>query len=124
MVMKSLVLCLLSALVNNFIYAQTACGNVQLQLTPDYSFAIGSSSGGTAYSFTLGGQPLAQGPMTQLALFHYDNSLISTSGVAPSVGSGVAYDTGKFGEGVYLQSGSGIKYPGNILDVSEGTIEM
>ena len=32
--------------------AQTTCGNVQLQLTPDYSFAIGSSTGGSAYTIT------------------------------------------------------------------------
>ena len=35
--------------------AQSTCGNVQLQLTPDYSFAVGSSTGGSAYTFTLSG---------------------------------------------------------------------
>ncbi|HMX30154.1 MAG TPA: hypothetical protein PKC13_31525, partial [Blastocatellia bacterium] len=63
--------------------AQPQCGNVQLQLTPDYGFAIGSSSGGTGYTFALNGQPLAQGALTQRLLFHYDSSLNSTSGVTP-----------------------------------------
>jgi uncharacterized protein (TIGR03437 family) len=105
------------------VFAQS-CDNVQLQLTPDYSFAIGSSSGGSAYTFTVGGKTLASGPMTQLALFHFDNSLNSTSGTAPSAASGVAYDSGKFGKGVYLQTGTGITYPGALLNVSEGTVEM
>ena len=49
--------------------------------------------------------------MTQLALFHYDNSLNSTSGAAPCPASGVAYDNGKFGKRAYLQTGGGITYP-------------
>ena len=31
--------------------AQTTCGNVQSKLTSDYSFAIGSSSGGSPYTY-------------------------------------------------------------------------
>jgi uncharacterized protein (TIGR03437 family) len=101
-----------------------SCGNVQLQLTPDYGLAIGSSSGGSMYSFTVGGQTLASGPMTQLALLHFDNSLSTTSGISPSNSAGAAYDNGKFGKGLYLQTGAGITYPGALLNVSEGTVEM
>src|SRR5438270_10338406 len=104
------------------VIAQSTCGKVQLQLLPDYSFAIGSSTGGTAYTFSLGGQTLASGPLTQLALFHYDNSPNSTAGTSPSTASGVAYDTGRFGKGVYLRTGGGITYPGALFNVSEGTL--
>ncbi len=104
--------------------AQPTCRNVQLQLTPDYSFAIGSSTGGSAYTITQSGQTLASGPMTQLALLHYDNSMTTTSGTSPSNPAGAAYDNGKFGKGLYLQTGTGITYPGASLNVSEGTVEM
>ncbi len=125
MPMRGFVLCLVTVFAFRPILAQTACGNVQLQLAPDYTFAIGSSSGGSAYTFTLGGQPLAQGPLTQLALLHYDNALTSTSGIAPSIASGVAYAAGKFGTGMYLQSGGAPAYPAaDMFNVSEGTVEM
>src|ERR1017187_386944 len=104
--------------------AQPTCGNVQLQLTSDYSLAIGSSTGGSAYTVTQGGQTLASGPMTQLALLHYDNTLNTTSGTSPSNPAGAAYDNGKFSKGLYLQTGTGIAYPGALLNVSEGTVEM
>src|SRR6185436_11680922 len=32
--------------------AQSTCGNVQLQLTPDYGLAVGNSTGGGAYTLT------------------------------------------------------------------------
>jgi uncharacterized protein (TIGR03437 family) len=117
----ALVWCLLASAC---IFAQAPCGNVQLQLTPDYSFAIGSSTGGSAYTITDGGQPLASGPMTQLALLHFDNSLNTTSGISPSNPAGAAYDNGKFVQGLYLQAGTGVTYPGTLLNVSEGTVEM
>src|SRR5579883_3392510 len=117
------VLWVLSWLVGQPVFAQ-ACGNVQLQLTPDYNFAIGSSSGGSGYTFTLNGQTLASGPMTQVALLHFDNSLSTTSGISPSSSTGAAYDNGKFGKGFYLQTGTGITYPGSLFNVSEGTVEM
>src|SRR5580658_5999126 len=75
--------------------AQTTCGNIQLQLSSDYSFAIGSSSGGDAYTFTRAGQTLAEGTPDQLALFHYDGSLTSTSGIAPAHSSGTSFVPGK-----------------------------
>ncbi len=117
-------LCLSPIFATRLILAQS-CGNVQLQLAPDYSFAIGSSSGGSAYTFTLDGKALAQGPLTQLALLHYDGSLTSTSGIAPSAAAAIAYDTGKFGRGFYLQSGAPPAYPAaSLFNVSEGTVEM
>ncbi|MGD0047522.1 MAG: LamG-like jellyroll fold domain-containing protein [Bryobacteraceae bacterium] len=105
--------------------AQSACGDVQLQLTPDYSFAIGSSSGGSAYSFALGGQTPAQGPITQLALFRYDTSLASTSGIVPSQAVGTSLVPGKFGSAVAIAAGGILSYPeaGN-LSFGDGTIEM
>lgn len=115
---------LLQLLVANRPVLAQSCGNVRLQLSPDYSFAIGSSTGGSTYTMTEGGQTLASGPMTQLALLHFDNSLATTSGVAPSATAGVAYDTGKFGQGIYLQTGGRLTFPGSLLNLSEGTIEM
>ena len=120
-ILRFLPLCLL---IRPDAVAQPTCGNVQLQLTPDYSFAIGSSTGGSAYTITQSGQTVASGPMTQLALLHYDNSLNTTSGTSPSNPAGAAYDNGKFGKGLYLQTGTGITYPGALLNVSEGTVEM
>jgi uncharacterized protein (TIGR03437 family) len=102
-----------------------SCGSVQLQLSPDYSFAIGSSTGGTNYSFSLGGQTIAQGAMTQLALLHYDTLLTSTSGTAPAQSVGTSFVTGKFGSAVAVAAGGILSYPvaGN-LSLGDGTIEM
>jgi hypothetical protein len=123
--MKILLLCLLSALASSPVYAQTACGNVQLQLTPDYNFTIGSSSGGSTYTFTSGGQTLAQGAITQLALFHYDNSPASTSGIAPSQSTGASFVPGRFGSAVTAAPGGILSYPqaGNV-SFADGTVEM
>jgi uncharacterized protein (TIGR03437 family) len=115
---------LLQLLAANSPVLAQSCGNVQLQLTPDYSFAIGSSNGGSAYTITENGQTLSSGPMTQLALVHFDNSLNTTSGISPSNPAGAAYDNGRFGKGVYLQSGTGMTYPAALFNVSEGTVEM
>ena len=106
-------------------FAQSTCGNVQLQLTPDYSFAIGSSAGGGSYSFTLNGQALASGSITQLALFHFDNSLNSTSGIAPAQSSGTSFVPGKFGSGAAIATGGILSYPaaGNI-SFGDGAIEL
>lgn len=118
-------LCILPLLAAFPIFAQGTCGDVQLQLAPDYSFAIGSSSGGSSYSFALGGQTLAQGPMTQLALFHFDNSFNSTSGVSPAQSSGTSFVPGKFGSAVVAAPSGTLTYPAaENLSLSEGTIEM
>lgn len=107
------------------VFAQSTCGNVQLQLASDYSFAIGSSSGGSAYAFTLGGQPLAQGSLKQLALFHYDGSLSSTSGIAPLKPVGTSFVPGKWGSALAIATGGSLSYPapGNI-SFTDGTIEL
>jgi len=123
--MRTLGLLPLCAFIIPGAFAQSTCGNVQLQLTPDYSFAIGSSSGGSAYTFTLGSQTLAQGPMTQLALFHFDNSLNSTSGIAPAQATGTSFVPGKFGSAMAIATGGILSYPaaGNI-GFGDGTIEL
>jgi hypothetical protein len=123
--MRTLGLFPLCAFIIPGAFAQSTCGNVQLQVTPDYGFAIGSSSGGSSYTFTLGGQTLAQGSLSQLSLFHYDNSLASTSGVAPINSIGTTFGPGKWGSAVAVTSGGGLAYPaaGN-LSLTEGTIEM
>jgi len=116
-----------AALFLTVLVADVALGQscqVGLSLTSDYQYAIGTSSAGSAYTLTLNGQQLAAGPVTQLALFHFDNSLNSTSGVGPSAATGVAYAPGKFGQGISLQSGGQITYPGSLFNVSEGTVEM
>ena len=123
--MRTFGLLLLCAFIIPGAFAQSTCGNVQLTLSPDYSFAIGSSGGGSAYTFSAGGQTLASGPMTQLALFHYDNSLASTSGSAPVQSTGVSFVTGKFSQAVTLAANGILAYPqaGN-LSFQDGTIEM
>jgi uncharacterized protein (TIGR03437 family) len=123
--MRTLGLLPLCASIITSAFAQSTCGNVQLQLTPDYSFAIGSSSGGSAYTFSLGGQTLAQGPMTQLALFHYDDSLVGTSGIAPTQSAGTAFVAGKFGSAVAVAATGSLTYPqaGNV-SFGDGTVEM
>lgn len=111
------------ALTSGTAQAQNSC-NVGLTLTPDYQFAIGTSTGGTGYAFTLNGTTVSSGATTQLALFHYDGSLDSTSGVSASVGANVAYTTAEFGQGMYVQSGVGPTYPGSLFNPFEGTVEM
>jgi len=107
------------------VFGQETCGNVQLELTPDYSFAIGSSSGGSAFTFILGSQTLAQGSITQLGLFHFDNSLNSTSGIAPAQSSETSLVPGKFGSALAISAGGILSYPaaGNI-SFGDGTIEL
>jgi len=63
--------------------------------------------------------------MTQLALFHFDNSLNSTSGIAPAQSSGTSFVPGKFGSAVTVAPNGTLAYPaaGN-LTLGEGTIEM
>jgi uncharacterized protein (TIGR03437 family) len=117
-------LCFSPLLAGPLVFARS-CGNVQLQLTPDYSFAIGSSSAGSAYTFTLADQTLAQGSLTQLALFHYDNSLASTSGTTPLKSVGTSFVPGKWGSALVIATGGALSYPaaGN-LSFADGTIEM
>ncbi|MGH9767045.1 MAG: putative glycoside hydrolase [Blastocatellia bacterium] len=119
------VLCLLPILTAEFLFGQTTRGNVQLQLTPDYSLAIGSSGGGSAYSFALGGQTLAQGQLSQLGLFHYDNSLASASRITPVQSVGTSFVPGKWGSALAIAPGGKLSYPvaGN-LNFQTGTIEM
>ena len=79
----------------------------------------------STYTFSAGSQALAQGPMTQLALLHYDNSLTSTSGVAPAQSTGVSFAAGKFGQAVTLAANGTLAYPqGGNLSFQDGTIEM
>jgi uncharacterized protein (TIGR03437 family) len=113
------------ASLHSSLSAQDACNGVQLQLTSNYSFAIGSSAGGGAYTFTLGGQTLAQGAMTQLALFHYDGSLASTSGVVPLRSEGTSFVPGVWGSALEIATGGNLTYPasGNV-SFSDGTIEL
>jgi uncharacterized protein (TIGR03437 family) len=122
-VARGLLLCTL--LGANSLPAQTTCGNVQLQLTPNYSFAIGSSSGGSTYTLTLGGQTLAQGSLSQLALFHYDGSLASTSGIVPLQSVSTSFAPGKWGSALAIATGGILSYPasGNI-SFADGTIEL
>lgn len=105
--------------------AQSPCGDVQFELSPDYSFATGSSSGGGHYSFTLGGKTLSQGYTPQLALFHLNNSLDSTSGIAPSESAGTSFLPGKFGEAVTIAAEGSLNYPAaGHLSLEDGTVEM
>ena len=105
--------------------AQTPCGDVQLKLSPDYSFAIGSSSGGGHYSFALDGKTLSEGPTPQLTLFHYDKSLDSTSGIAPAESAGTSFVSGKFGSALTLAAKGILTYPeAGHLSLEDGTVEM
>ena len=105
--------------------AQSTCGNVGLSLTSDYQFAIGASDAGGAYTWTLNGAAIAQGPTTQLALFHYDNSLQSASGLKPANAVGTSFVPGKFGTALAIAKGGNLSYPvaGN-LSFQDGTFEM
>src|SRR6185369_4613548 len=106
------------------LFAQT-CATPQIQLTPDYTLAIGSSDAGTAYTFALAGKTLAQGPMNQLALFRFDNSLNSTSGITPVQSAGTSFVPGKFGQAVTLTPNGTLTYPqaGNV-SFTDGAVEM
>lgn len=123
--MRALTIFLLSIPIIPSAIAQSPCGDVQLQLSPDYSFAIGSSSGGGNYSFALAGKTLSEGVTPQLALFHYDKSLDSTSGFAPSESAGTSFVAGKFGSALTLAAGGSLNYPAaGHLSLGSGTVEM
>jgi hypothetical protein len=61
----------------------------------------------------------------RLGLYHFDNSLTSTSGTAPSESNGVTFVPGKWGTAVSVGQGGILAYPlkGN-LNFQDGTIEM
>src|SRR5580658_6810042 len=123
--MRALTVFLLCTAIIPGAIAQSPCGDVQIQLAPDLSFAIGSSSGGGKYSYTLGEKTLSEGTTPQLALFHYNDSLASTSGVAPAESAGTSFVPGKFGEAVTLAAGGNLTYPAaGHLSLENGTIEM
>ena len=105
--------------------AQSTCGNTSLALTTDYQFAVGTSDTAGSYTFSFAGKPLAQGNTPQLALFHYDSSLQSTSGLAPASSVGTSFLPGKWGSALAIATGGVLSYPraGN-LSLTDGTVEM
>ncbi len=106
--------------------AQSSCSNVALNVSSDGQFLIGSSTGGSSYSFTLNGQTIASGPTQQLALFHYDNALADSVGLAPApTAVGQWFGPGKFSNALGVATGGTVEYPaaGN-LSFTSGTIEM
>ncbi len=64
-------------------------------------------------------------PNTQLALFHFDNSPVSTSGVRPVQSRGISFVPGRWGSALSVERGGILEYPlaGN-LDLRNGSIEM
>jgi hypothetical protein len=107
------------------VFGQGSCGSLGITLTPDYQFAIGTSAGAGSYSWLLNGQTLASGVTNQLDLLHFDNSLQSTSGLAPAQSIGTKFVPGNFGAAVEIQNDGILAYPaaGN-LSVQDGTVEM
>lgn len=119
----TLVIGLLAAAMVN-LQAQT-CSNVAVGVSSDSQFLIGSSTGGSTYSFTANGQTIASGTSSQLGLYHFDGSLTNTTGVAPKKPTGDAFVAGKFGQALQLASGGMVEYAAkNNLSFSNGTIEM
>lgn len=109
----------------NCLDAQSTCGNAALTLTPDYQFAVGTSSGGGAYTWALNAQTIAQGTSPQLGLFHYDNSLASTSGTAPLKATGTSFVQGKWGSALAVATGGNLSYPAvGHVSFTDGTIEL
>ena len=110
------------------------CTNSTISLTDDYSFIIGSADYadpdsdaefGSTFRWLVNGAPFAGGPVAQLLALHLDGSLASSGGETPLTASGIAYDTGRWGSALALQSGGSLSFArhGN-LDLNEGTIEM
>jgi hypothetical protein len=61
----------------------------------------------------------------RLALFHFDDSLVSTTGSAPLQASGATFVPGKWGSALSVGKGGILKYAVNgNLDMRDGTIEM
>jgi uncharacterized protein (TIGR03437 family) len=105
--------------------AQSTCGNVGLSLTPDYQFALGTSGAGSGYALMLNGRPFRSGSLNQLDLFHFDGSLASTSGLAPSQTAGTTFGGGKWGKAVGVGKGGVLAYPvSRDLSLQDGTIEL
>lgn len=67
----------------------------------------------------------AETSIKRLGLYHFDNSLASTSGTAPAQSAGVSFVPGKWGSALSVEQGGVLKYPlnGN-LNLVDGTIEM
>src|SRR5579863_6021337 len=104
---------------------QTSCSSVGVALIADYQFAAGTSGGPGAYTWTLNGKVVASGATNQLALFHFDNSLQSTSGSTPVQSSGTSFTSGQWGNALALSSSGTLAYPvAGKLSVQDGTVEM
>ncbi len=62
---------------------------------------------------------------SELAVFHFDNSLSSTSGIQPSRMEKTSFVPGKWGSALAIAPGGILAYPiTNNLDLHNGTIEM
>jgi len=67
----------------------------------------------------------ARDPVTQLALFHFDNSFASTSRVEPVMSTKASFVPGRFGSGVTVAKDGVLSYPlQGIWDLNTGTVEM
>ena len=111
-----------------------SCVNAAAVLNDDYSFIIGSADysdpdsdveSGSTFRWLVNDAPFSEGSASELLLLSLDGSVSGSGQEAPLVAEGIAYDTGRWGFALALQSGGrlGFAREGN-LNLTEGTIEM
>jgi hypothetical protein len=110
--------------VCNAAAASLDCSGVSVAASADGGALIGSSDAGTSFIWTINGKPLAQGPVPQRGLFHFDGIATNTAGLAPSKATGVAFVSGKWGKALSVAPSGMALYPvAGLLSFGDGTIE-
>jgi hypothetical protein len=93
----------------------------------DYHDPDGDFESGSTYRWLKNGEVIASGQIPQSFLVHLDGSLATVDGEMPSVSENVAYQPGKFGQGVLFTASNatllGYRVAAN-FDPGQGTIEM
>lgn len=127
-------LLLLLATFYNLAAAAPSCQNIAATRSDDFSHILGNvdyydpastEQDQSSYRWLVNGVPLSSGLVSELLLLHFEGNLKGASNDNPSASSGVAYGTGRWGQGLALENAGRIEYPrARNLRLEEGTIEM
>jgi len=106
--------------------ARGQCPTITVVPASDYSSITASPGLSTGnYRWIINGTPAGSVPAPQLLLLHGDDSLLSTTGVAPVDAASIQYQPGRWGAAFAFAPGARLTYPRDgHLDISEGAIEM
>ena len=114
--------------------APPTCAGVNLRLTPDdqyfigsaqYQSASGEAESGSFYQWLTNAAPLASGLVAENLLLHFDGTANAVNGQTPALAQNLAYATGKWGSCLALPANGRLEFSTtNNLSLSQGTIEM